>query len=34
MEEATKAAVVLDQLSIGEVDKVPSGSGGSASPSI
>jgi hypothetical protein len=32
--EATKAAAVLDRLSIGEADKVPSGSGGSADTSI
>ena len=33
-EEATKAAVVLGRPSIGEAGKAPSGSGGSASPSI
>jgi hypothetical protein len=34
MEEATKAAVVFDQLSISKVVKTSSGRGGSASPSI
>ena len=33
-EEATKAAAVVDRLSIGEVVKAPGGSGGSAGPSI
>ena len=33
-EETTKAAAVLDRSSIGKADKVPSGSGGLASPSI
>ena len=34
MEEATKVVVVLNRPSISEVDKVPSGSGDSAGPSI
>jgi hypothetical protein len=34
MEEAANAAMVLDRSSIDEVVKVPSSSGGSASPSI
>ena len=34
VEEATKAAAVLDQPSIGEVVKAPSGSDGSSGPSI
>ncbi|XP_066342477.1 uncharacterized protein [Miscanthus floridulus] len=32
VEEAAKAAAVLDRLSIGQANKVPSGSGGSAGP--
>jgi hypothetical protein len=34
MEEAAKAAAVLDQPSISKADKTPSGSGGLAGPSI
>ena len=33
-EEVAKAAAALDRSSIGKADKVPSGSGGLASPSI
>jgi hypothetical protein len=34
MEEAAKAAAVLDRPSIGEVDNVTGGNGGTAGPSI
>ncbi|XP_066324017.1 uncharacterized protein [Miscanthus floridulus] len=34
VEEATKATAALDQPSVGEADKAPGGSGGSAGPSI
>jgi hypothetical protein len=34
VEEATKATTVLDRPSIGEADRAPGGSGGSAGPSI